>query len=106
LVSPPTHRTRATELTGCRTFADIDELIAEGVDAVTFAAPTHLHHQIALACIARDVASLREIVDAARRTGVTLMVEHVGCGGSPCDHRSLERCLDTSAKSAGRCTDF
>src|SRR3979490_2442538 len=51
----PAHRTRATEMTGCRTFASLDELIAEGVDAVTIAAPTHLHHEIALACIARDV---------------------------------------------------
>ena len=85
----PAHRTRATELTGCRTFADIDQLIAEGVDAVTIAAPTHLHHPIALACIARDIHILvekpvassveegREIVDAARRAGVTLMVGHV-----------------------------
>src|ERR1700724_4839355 len=51
----PAHRTRATEMTGCRTFASLDELIAEGVDAVTIAAPTHLHHEIALACIAQDI---------------------------------------------------
>src|SRR6185437_1299596 len=51
----PAHRTRATDLTGCRTFAGVGELIAQGVDAVTIAAPTHLHHEIALACIARDV---------------------------------------------------
>src|SRR4051794_35377834 len=83
------HRTRATELTGCRTFSGLDELIAEGVDAVTVAAPTHLHHEIALACIARGVHILvekpiassveegREIVAAATRAGVTLMVGHV-----------------------------
>src|SRR6202049_4970363 len=82
----PAHRTRATEMTGCRTFASLDELTAEGVDAVTIAAPTHLHHEIALACIARDVHILvekpiassveegREIVAAARRAGVTLVV--------------------------------
>src|SRR5216684_982101 len=46
------HRTRATDLTGWRTFASIDKLSAEGVDAVTIAAPTHMHHEIALACIA------------------------------------------------------
>src|SRR5438477_4298200 len=51
----PAHRTRATELTSCRTFATLEELIAEGVDAVTVAAPTHLHHEIALACIARGI---------------------------------------------------
>jgi UDP-N-acetylglucosamine 3-dehydrogenase len=85
----PAHRTRANELANCRTFASFDELIAEGVDAVTIAAPTHLHHEIALACISRKVHVLvekpiastveegREIVDAAERAGVTLMVGHV-----------------------------
>src|SRR3981081_812219 len=85
----PAHRTRATELTGCRTFAGLEELLAEGVDAVTIAAPTHLHHEIALACVARDIHIMvekpiaptvqegRDIVDAARRAGVTLMVGHV-----------------------------
>src|ERR1700730_336669 len=85
----PAHRARATELAGCRTFESLDELIAEGVDAVTIAAPTHLHHEISLACIARDIHVLaekpiassveegQEIVDAARRAGVTLMVGHV-----------------------------
>src|SRR6202790_4365187 len=85
----PAHRTRATELTGCRTFATLDELIAEGIDAVPVAAPTPLHHELTLACIAREIHVLvekpiassveegQEIVDAARRTGVTLMVGHV-----------------------------
>src|SRR5258707_14024950 len=56
----PAHRSRATDMTRCRTFATLDELIAEGVDAVTIVAPTHLHHEIALACIARDVHILVE----------------------------------------------
>ena len=85
----PAHRTRATELTSCRTFARLDELLAEDVDAVTVAAPTHLHHEIALACIARGIHILvekpiassveegRDIVAAARRAGVILMVGHV-----------------------------
>jgi predicted dehydrogenase len=85
----PAHRARATAMTGCSTFADIDALFAEGVDAVTIAAPTHLHHELALACIARGVHVLvekpiastveegREIVSAAQRAGVTLMVGHV-----------------------------
>ncbi len=61
IVDPlPAHRTRATELTGCRTFATLDELIAEGVDAVTIAAPTHLHHEVALACIAQGIHVLVE----------------------------------------------
>src|SRR3978361_2258813 len=49
----PAHRTPATALTGCRPPPGADELAAEGVDAVTIAAPTHLHHEIALASIAR-----------------------------------------------------
>jgi UDP-N-acetylglucosamine 3-dehydrogenase len=83
------HRARATELTNCRTFDRLDELIAQSVDAVTIAAPTHLHHEIAVACIARNIHVMvekpiassveegREIVDAAERAGVTLMVGHV-----------------------------
>ena len=40
IVDPlPAHRMRATELIGCRTFTSLDELIAEGVDAVTVAVP-------------------------------------------------------------------
>jgi predicted dehydrogenase len=85
----PAHRLRATDLTNCRTFAGLNELIAEGVDAVTIAAPTHLHHEIALACInkkihvmvekpiASTVEEGREIVAAAEASGVTLMVGHV-----------------------------
>ena len=85
----PAHRSRATDLTNCRTFADLDELIAAGVDAVTIAAPTHLHHEIALACIERKIHVMvekpiastveegREIVAAAEAAGVTLMVGHV-----------------------------
>ncbi|CAN7324641.1 Gfo/Idh/MocA family oxidoreductase [Bradyrhizobium sp. LjRoot220] len=90
IVDPlPEHRARATELAGCRAFEALEELLAEGVDAVTIAAPTHLHHEVALACIARKIHILvekpiaptvqegRDIVDAAQRAGVTLMVGHV-----------------------------
>src|SRR3954470_16128174 len=56
----PAHRTRATELAGCRTFAELEELLAEELDAVTIAAPTHRHHEIALACIARGINVLVE----------------------------------------------
>jgi predicted dehydrogenase len=68
---------------------EVEALLALGVDAVTIAAPTHLHHDIALTCINRGVHVLvekpiassaeegRRIVAAARRAGVTLMVGHV-----------------------------
>ena len=74
---------------GCKAVGDVDALLRRGVDAVTIAAPTHLHHDIALKCIAHGVHVLvekpiastveegRAIVAAARRAGVTLMVGHV-----------------------------
>jgi UDP-N-acetylglucosamine 3-dehydrogenase len=74
---------------GCQGFADIDSLLNAGVDAVTIAAPTHLHRDIAIACINRGIHLLvekpiastveegRAIITAARRAGVTLMVGHV-----------------------------
>jgi predicted dehydrogenase len=74
---------------GCAEFADLQALIGSGVDAVSIAAPTHLHHEIALACIARGLHVLvekpiaptveegRAIVAAARRAGVMLMIGHV-----------------------------
>ena len=83
------HRKRANELANCRTFDNLDALLDAGVDAVTIAAPTHLHHEIALACIERRIHVMvekpiastveegSEIVDAAQRAGVTLMVGHV-----------------------------
>jgi predicted dehydrogenase len=90
IVDPlPEHRAPATALAGCRAFAELDELFEEGVDAMTIAAPTHLHHEIALACITRNIHILvekpvattveegQDIVNAARSAGVTLMVGHV-----------------------------
>src|SRR5471032_2128005 len=74
---------------GCAAVAGVNELLDLKVDAVTIAAPTHLHRDIALACIARGVHVMvekpiassveegREIIAAARRAGVTLMVGHV-----------------------------
>src|SRR6478752_1658715 len=74
---------------GCRALGDVDALLAVGIDAITIAAPTHLHRDIALACIARGVHVMvekpvastveegREIINVARRAGVTLMVGHV-----------------------------
>jgi UDP-N-acetylglucosamine 3-dehydrogenase len=74
---------------GCASFSDAGELMRRGVDAVTIAAPTHLHRDIATDCAARGIHVMvekpiastieesRAIVAAARRAGVTLMVGHV-----------------------------
>lgn len=90
IVDPlPAHRTRAVEIVGCPTFATLEEMLEAGPDAVTIAAPTHLHRDVSLACIARKIHVLvekpiastveegNEIVTAAREAGVTLMVGHV-----------------------------
>jgi predicted dehydrogenase len=73
----------------CHTVPDVNKLLALGVDAVTIAAPTDVHPEIALACINRGVHVLvekpiapsveqgYEIIRAARRAGVTLMIGHV-----------------------------
>jgi predicted dehydrogenase len=82
-------RNFVTQALGCAGFADVEALVAAGVEAVTLAAPTHLHRDIALACIGRGVHVLvekpiapsveegRAIIAAAQRAGVTLMVGHV-----------------------------
>jgi UDP-N-acetylglucosamine 3-dehydrogenase len=74
---------------GCAAVPDIGALLDLKLDAVTIAAPTHLHRDIALACIARGVHVMvekpiassveegNEIINAARRAGLTLMVGHV-----------------------------
>src|SRR5215471_13162259 len=74
---------------GCPTVRDVHELLDRGVDAVSIAAPTHLHREIALTCIKRGVHVMvekpiassveegRDIIAAARTAGVVLMVGHV-----------------------------
>src|SRR6478672_7411754 len=74
---------------GCSAFSGVEPLLAQGVDAVTIAAPTHLHQQLAISCIKRgvhvlvekpiapSVAEGRAIIAAARHAGVVLMVGHV-----------------------------
>jgi len=76
----------ALDTTACES---LEDLLPLGVDALTIAAPTHLHHDLALACIKRGIHVLvekpiasnpeegRRIVAAARRAGVALMVGHV-----------------------------
>ncbi len=77
------------ETLGCKAVGHLDELIELGIDAATIAAPTHLHHDLALACIGRGIHVMvekpiassaeegRSIIAAARRAGVILMVGHV-----------------------------
>ena len=90
-VADPDHKQAdfVSRTLGCVAVADIDELLNLGVDAFTIAAPPHLHRDIALAAIARGVHVMvekpiastveegRELINAARRAGVTLMVGHV-----------------------------
>src|SRR3954464_15039938 len=83
------HRALLAQIVGCAVCDDVHELLELGVDAAVIAAPTHLHHDIALTCIKRGVHVLvekpiasnveegRAIVAAAERAGVTLMVGHV-----------------------------
>jgi len=68
---------------------DISELLDLGCQALVIAGPTHLHHELALTAINRGVHVLvekpiastvdegQDIVNCARRKGVTLMVGHV-----------------------------
>ena len=85
----PKQREKVGSALSCATFADFDALNAQGVDAVTIAAPTQLHREIAIECAAHGIHMLVEkpvastieegnaIVAAARRAGVTLMAGHV-----------------------------
>src|SRR6185436_11544713 len=82
-------RDLVTRVLGCPAVSELEPLLRLGVDAVTIAAPTHLHHEIALTCIGRGIHVLVEkpiassveegwsIIAAAKRAGVTLVVGHV-----------------------------
>lgn len=85
----PQQRDLVTRVLGCPAVETYEELLDLKPDAVTIAAPTHLHHEIALKCISHGIHVLvekpiasnveegREIIAAARRANVTLMVGHV-----------------------------
>jgi UDP-N-acetylglucosamine 3-dehydrogenase len=87
--SDPKRRDFVAGALDCNGYGDVEELLDAGVDAVAIAGPTHLHRDLALACIRRGVHVLVEkpiassveegqaIISAARRAGVTLMVGHV-----------------------------
>jgi predicted dehydrogenase len=82
-------RDLVTRVLGTPAVDNLEALLDMDIEAVTIAAPTHLHHEIALKCIERGLHVLvekpvastvdegREIIAAARRAGVTLMVGHV-----------------------------
>jgi predicted dehydrogenase len=90
-VADPDHKQAefVADTLGCAAVSDVEGLLALGVDAVTIAAPTHLHHSIALTCLAEGVDVMvekpiassveegRDIIAAARRANRTLMVGHV-----------------------------
>ena len=90
-VADPSSQQRelVTRILGVPAVEDIDGLLGPGLDAVTIAAPTHLHCELALKCIERGIHVLiekpiasnvkegREIIAAAKRHGVKLMVGHV-----------------------------
>ena len=85
----PQQRELVTRVLACPAVEDLDALLKLGVDAVSIAAPTHLHREIALTCIGRGIHVMvekpiassveegREMIAAAHRAGVTLMVGHV-----------------------------
>jgi predicted dehydrogenase len=85
----PAQRALVNGALGCPAVKELDGLLKYELDAVTIAAPTHLHREIALRCIARGIHVLVEkpiastveegddIIKAARRAGLTLMVGHV-----------------------------
>ncbi|MGE0749632.1 MAG: Gfo/Idh/MocA family oxidoreductase [Variibacter sp.] len=80
---------RVAKIAGCAAVSDLDDLFALGVDAISIAAPTHLHHRLAIAAIDRGIHVMvekpigsdpeqgRAIVAAAARAGVVLTVGHV-----------------------------
>jgi UDP-N-acetylglucosamine 3-dehydrogenase len=85
----PKQRDMVAGVLGCGAFDGVGALLAQGVDAVTVAAPTHLHQELALCCIkagvhvlvekpiAPSVVEGRNIIAAARHARVALMVGHV-----------------------------
>ena len=90
-VADPSSQQRelVTRILGIPAVEHIDDLLGPGLDAVTIAAPTHLHHGLALKCLGRGIQVMiekpiasnveegREIIAAAKRRGVKLMVGHV-----------------------------
>ena len=74
---------------GCKAYTDYNDLLNENLDAVSIAVPTTLHKKVALDAIKKGINTLvekpiadtvenaDEIIEAARRKGIKLMVGHV-----------------------------
>src|SRR6185312_7661316 len=61
VVNPdPAQRALVNGALGCPAVKELDGLLKYDLDAVTIAAPTHLHREIALRCIARGIHVLVE----------------------------------------------
>src|ERR1044072_8331337 len=54
------HRELLGQIVGCKVCDSAEALLDLGIDAAVIAAPTHLHHDIALTCIRRGVHVLVE----------------------------------------------
>jgi len=79
----------ARERFGVAGFTGLEGLLEQDLDAVSISVPTVLHHEVALRVIERGVSLLvekplagtaaqgKELVDAARAKGLTLMVGHI-----------------------------
>ncbi len=80
---------QAAEQFGVATFEDIDEILKLDIDAISVCVPTSLHHSVGLKVIdkginlliekplAIDVQQGRDLVEAAKAKGVSLMVGHI-----------------------------
>ena len=72
-----------------RAFIDYEELLAQGLDAVSIAVPTKLHSEVAVRTashgvnmlvekpIADSINNAKKIIDAARKANVKLMIGHI-----------------------------
>lgn len=75
---------------GCNSYIDYNDMIRDGVNAVSICVPTSRHKEVAINCmtrgirkillekpIANNVEDALEIVNSARRMGVSLLIGHV-----------------------------
>ena len=72
-----------------RAFVDYEELLGQGLDAVSIAVPTKLHSEVAMRTashgvnmlvekpIADSIDNAKKIIDAARKANVKLMIGHI-----------------------------